>query len=74
MRLIVMAPNVRAIHHVLDTLINGSALVLNFFLIYFILAHSSGYIKAYKRVLLTTCVSDILLALITLIGQPVRSK
>ncbi|KAH7697975.1 hypothetical protein AAVH_34937, partial [Aphelenchoides avenae] len=58
------------VHHCLDTFINGSAFILNIFLLYLILNHSTCYIKVYKHVLLTTCVSDLLLSLVTLLGQP----
>lgn len=66
-----IAVNVSVLHHSLDTAINGSAFLLNCYLAYVILAHSTHYVKVYRRVLLTTCVSDVLLSLITFLGQPV---
>lgn len=66
--------NVSVLHHCLDTVINGAALLLNCYLAHLILAHSTRYVKVYRRVLLTTCVSDILLSLIAFLGQPVGTK
>ncbi|KAH7719544.1 7TM GPCR protein [Aphelenchoides avenae] len=65
------ALDLRVVHHCLDTFINGFAVVLNTFLLNLILNHSTCYIKVYKHVLLTTCLSDLLLSLVTLLGQPV---
>ncbi|KAH7713233.1 7TM GPCR protein [Aphelenchoides avenae] len=50
---------------------NGLSIVFNLALFYLIIYHSDHYLKVYKRVLMATCLSDLTLSVIMLLGQPV---
>ncbi|KAH7720061.1 hypothetical protein AAVH_12482 [Aphelenchoides avenae] len=58
-------------HRVSDTALNSSSLVLNLCLLCLIISSNELRLKVYKWILLITCVSDIVFAIVTLIAQPV---
>ncbi|KAI1691114.1 serpentine type 7TM GPCR chemoreceptor str domain-containing protein [Ditylenchus destructor] len=59
------------VHQVLATFVGVGSLTLNLFLLHLIIRHSSFKEKCYKRILMTTCITDIILTIITFVGQPV---
>ncbi|KAH7707889.1 7TM GPCR protein [Aphelenchoides avenae] len=63
-------PSVTEVHHLADTCINTVAIFLNFVLLCVILKCSSSQMRAYRNVLLMTCISDISLNVVALIVQP----
>ncbi|KAI1700614.1 serpentine type 7TM GPCR chemoreceptor str domain-containing protein [Ditylenchus destructor] len=59
------------IHKVLATFIGVTSLTLNFFLLYLVFKHSTFKEKCYKRILTMTCITDIILTVISFVGEPV---
>lgn len=63
--------DLHTLHHVVDTTIHAAAIVLNICLLVVIELDATKSLKAYKRVLQLTCISDLLVSLVTLLDQPV---
>lgn len=61
------------IHHPLESTITVTAMFLNVILLYLILRYSQFKMKAYKYILLVSCIADIWLAIIVFVVQPVSS-
>lgn len=61
-----------SVHHFTETVVNSLSILLNSYLLYLILRHSTLYLRIYRRVLLIACWSDLSLSIVILLGQPVR--
>lgn len=57
-------------HHVIDSTLKAAATLLNLLQLYFIVRHSTFQVTAYKCLLLLTCLSDLSVSIVVLIGQP----
>lgn len=59
------------LHRYLTTALEIVAVLANFLLLYLIMFHSTFSIRQFKGVFLLTCIGDMVLCTVTLIGQPV---
>uniref|UniRef100_A0A915EFT4 G protein-coupled receptor n=1 Tax=Ditylenchus dipsaci TaxID=166011 RepID=A0A915EFT4_9BILA len=57
-------------HGIAMTIISSLALILNGILLYLIVFHSDFKVKAYKKILLMTCIADSVFALICFVVRP----
>ncbi|KAH7722167.1 hypothetical protein AAVH_10342, partial [Aphelenchoides avenae] len=58
------------VHNAVATTIDTASILLNLLLLYLITCHSTVHMKAYKPILLLTCLGDMTLSFIVLVGQP----
>lgn len=59
------------IHHAADAAIHVASFVLNLFLLYLVLRYADFKVKDYNKLILATCLGDLTLAIIVLLGEPV---
>ncbi|KAI1713665.1 serpentine type 7TM GPCR chemoreceptor srd domain-containing protein [Ditylenchus destructor] len=62
--------SISRIHHVMETMIGVCSLTANLTLLLLILTKSQFRVKAYKRILLVTCLVDLFYTIIVFVGQP----
>ncbi|KAH7698397.1 7TM GPCR protein, partial [Aphelenchoides avenae] len=62
--------NVASFHHRFDAVVGGLALLFNLGLLYLIVKQGSQHLKEYKWVLLSMCVSDIVLSTVVFVSNP----
>ncbi|KAI1700916.1 serpentine type 7TM GPCR chemoreceptor str domain-containing protein [Ditylenchus destructor] len=63
--------SISRIHHYMETTIGILSLIANLTLLYLIITKSQFRVKAYKKILLVTCLVDLFYTLTVFIGQPV---
>lgn len=61
-------------HHAVESSITLAAITMNLCLLYLIRKHSHFKVQAYKNILLLSCLTDMWLATIVFISQPVGHK